>query len=270
MIRWCTNLTMLFREVPFLERFQAAAEAGFAAVEFSWPSGVDLDALVAAKEAARVEVALFNIDTGDVASGDRGFANDPAKRDWWRERTEVALVLARRLNAHRINALAGNEVLGLSRAEMLDCLCENLTWAIPKAAAAGVTLLLEPLNHFESPRYLLNRTIEAVEVIERLNSPQVKLQFDVYHAQRTEGNLTRLLQTYIERIGHIQIADSPDRHQPGTGEINWRFVLSQLEAYDYPGSVGLEYIPVPATLDSLAWLPFDKRRACSAHHLRLF
>jgi len=269
MIRWSANLSMLFNEVSFLERLDAAAKAGFGAVEFLWPSGVDLNALAAAKQQAEVDVALFGIDPGDMPKGDRGFPNDPAKIKWWRERADAAFDLAKKLGTRRMNVLAGNEIEGLTRAQMIDCLCENLTWAIPRADANDVTLVVEPLNRIESPRYILGRTAEALQVIESLHSPRVQLQFDVYHTQRTEGNLVRLLQEHIRQIGHIQIADSPARAQPGTGEINWRFVLSELEKLGYAGYVGLEYKPSPTTLASLAWLPHDKRRACRTDDLSL-
>jgi hydroxypyruvate isomerase len=268
-LRWSANLSLLFKEVPFLERFQSASAAGFGAVEFLWPAGVDLEALVDTKEAAGVDVALFNIDAGDIAKGERGFPNLPTHKRWWRERTELALDLAERLGAPRLNALAGNESSEFTKEQMRDCLLENLAWAIPKAQAAGVTLLLEPLNRFENPPYMLRSIDDTVSILTRLNSPQVKLQFDIYHTQRNEGNLVRLLQMHADRIGHIQIADSPERHQPGTGEINWRYVLGQLEACEYHGYVGLEYNPHPTTLDSLAWLPAAGRRACTAQDLTL-
>ena len=267
MLKWSANLTMLFKENPFLERFKAAAGAGFGAVEFMWPSGVDLKELLAAQVSSGVKVALFNVDSGDVPAGDRGFPNDPAKRGWWREQATIAFDLAGRLGCTRLNVQAGNEVLDLSRAAMLDCLCENLAWALDQTR--DITFFLEPLNRFEHPRYILGRTSEALEVIERLNHPCVQLQFDVYHTQRTEGNLVKLLQTHIAQIGHVQVADSPSRNQPGTGEINWKYLLGQLEALNYDGYIGLEYNPVPNTLASFGWLPADKRVLCSAANLNL-
>ncbi len=268
MLKWSANLTMLFKEKPFLERLQTAADAGFRAVEFMWPIGVDLDALVAARAASGVEVALFNVDSGDVPAGERGFPNDPARREWWLERILVAIELAERLGGcSRINVQAGNEVPGLSRAEMFDCLAENLAWALEQSP--NITFFLEPLNRFEHTRYILGRTSDALEIITRLNHPRLKLQFDVYHTQRTEGNLTKLIQTHFAHIGHIQIADSPARNQPGTGEINWKYLLGQLEALNYTGYIGLEYIPAPDTLGSFGWLPIEKRGSCSVADLTL-
>ena len=267
MIRWSINISLLFGERPFLERFQAANAAGFGAVEFHWPSGINKDSLVAAKEAAGVEVVLLNMDAGDLAQGERGYPNDPDRIDWWRERAQVAFEFAQRLNASRINVLAGNQIGGLSRNEMLACLIENLTWAIPRAEASGLTLLLEPLNHFSNPSYMLRRTADALEVIEQVDNPRLKLQFDVFHTQRSEGNLVHLLAQHAAHIGHIQIADSPARHQPGTGEINWRFVFREIEELAFAGYVGLEYDPLPNSLDSLRWLPASQRRECTAEDL---
>ena len=270
MLTWSANLTMLFKELPFVERLAAAANAGFAAVEFMWPTGVNLDDLVAARASSGLQVTLFNMDSGDVAAGDRGFPNAPSRRPWWRARLLDALELAeRRGGCTRLNIQAGNETPELSRPASLDCLTENLAWALEQTATAGTTFLLEPLNHFEHPRYLLSRTSEALEVLERLRHPRLKLQFDLYHTQRTEGNLVSLLHAHHNAIGHLQIADSPARHQPGTGEIAWRFVLGELDALGYTGFVGLEYIPLPDTLTSLRWLPADKRRACAPADLVL-
>jgi hydroxypyruvate isomerase len=267
MLKWSANLTMLFKEVPYVERLQAAADAGFGAVEFMWPIGVDLDALVAARAASGVEVALFNVDSGDVPAGERGFPNDPSKREWWRERAKVAIELAARLGCSRINVQAGNEVAGLSRQAMFDCLSENLQWALEQTQ--DITFFLEPLNRFEHTRYILGRTSDALEIIERVNHPRLKLMIDLYHTQRTEGNLVKLIQTHFARIGHIQVADSPARNQPGTGEINWKYVLGQLEASNYDGFIGLEYIPAPDTLGSFGWLPKDKRATCYTADLNL-
>lgn len=265
MLKWSANLTMLFKEIPFLERFKAADEAGFGAVEFMWPIGVDLKELLAAKASSGMKVVLFNVDSGDVPAGERGFPNDPAKRNWWRSRAAIAIELAGQLGCTRLNVQAGNEIAGLSRDAMLDCLSNNLAWALEQAQ--GITFFLEALNRFEHPRYILGRTSEALDVIERLNNPRLKLLFDVYHTQRTEGNLVKLLQTHIAPIGHIQVADSPNRNQPGTGEINWTYLLNQLEVLNYDGYIGLEYSPAPNTLASFGWLPTNNRVFCNTADL---
>jgi hydroxypyruvate isomerase len=258
---------MLFGEVPFVQRFDAAASAGFGAVEFLWPAGIDLDALVAAKEAAGVDVALFNVDAGDMLKGDRGFPSDPSRREWWRERFDVALALAARLGCPRLNVLAGNVIDGMNREEQIQCLVDNLRWAIPQAEPAGVTLMLEALNSFEHPRYLFTRTDEVLDVLERIGSRTVKFQYDVYHMQRMEGNIVATLRRCIDRIGHIQIADSPERHEPGSGEINHRYILAEIERLPYEGYIGLEYSPSRSTEESLHWLPYSRREIATAADL---
>jgi len=269
MLRFSANLSMLWREVPFLERFQRAADAGFGAVEFLWPRGEGLDAVVRAKERAGLVVALHNMDAGDMPAGDRGYANDAARRDEWRAAFLQALELAERLGCTRLNCLVGNDLGTASRAAQLDVVRDNLAWALPHAEKVGVTLMLEALNTFESPRYLLACTADSLALIEKLNSPWIKLQYDVYHMQRMEGNLIPTIKANVARIGHVQIADPPGRHQPGSGEINWRNVLVALEEAGYDGYIGLEYVPLGTTEESLAWLPRERRRVSGVTDLNL-
>lgn len=268
MLRWSAHLAFLFREHPFLERFQAAADAGFGTVEFIWQNETDLDALVRAKQAAGVEVALFGIDIGDFANGERGFLNIPDRRAWWRERATAAMVLAERLQVRRINVLSGNVDARLSHQEMMDCVYENLEWVLPQVRDMGTCLVIEPLNRFDNPNYFFGHTDDAVGLIEKFDTPALKLQLDLYHVQRSEGNVVRVMQSVAPHVAHLQIADSPERHQPGTGELNWRYILEQVEALDYTGYVGLEYHPVPDTLSSLAWLPRERRQTARAGDVR--
>jgi len=267
LLRFSANSSMLFGEVPFLQRFDAAARAGFGAVEFLWPSGIDLDDLVTTKESACVDVALFNVDAGDMPKGDRGFPSDPSRRAWWRGRFDAALALAVRLDCNRLNVLAGNAIDGMKREVQIGCLVDNLRWAVPRAEQAGATLMLEALNRFEHPRYLFTRSDEVQAVMERIGSPTVKFQYDVYHMQRMEGNLIATLRRCVDSIGHIQIGDSPDRHEPGTGEINYACVLAEVERLGYKGYIGLEYNPSGSTDESLAWLPPDKRKTATTADL---
>ncbi len=269
MLRFSANLSMLFGEVPFLQRFDAAAKAGFGAVEFLWPARVEFDALIAAKAAAGVDVALFNVDAGDMAAGDRGFPSDPSRREWWRERFEVALTLAGRLECPRLNVLAGNVIEGIPRSRQIRCLVGNLRWATPKAECAGVTLMLEALNSLEHPRYLLTHSDEVLAVLEQAGSRSVKFQYDIYHMQRMEGNIVTTLRRCIDSIGHIQIADSPERHEPGSGEINYKYVLAEIEQLRYDGYIGLEYSPSTNTERSLHWLPAPSRKTANASELHL-
>ncbi len=269
MLRFAANLSMLWREASFVDRFKRAADAGFGAVEFLWPRGEDLDKVVWAKEVAGVEVVLHNMDAGDMAAGDRGYANDPSRREEWCAAFLKALDLAKRLGCPRLNCLVGNDLGTLPREAQLECLRENLTWAIPLAADARVSLMLEALNAWENPRYLFTRTAEVLAFIEKLGSPWVKYQYDIYHMQRMEGNLIPTIRAHVHQIGHVQIADPPKRHQPGTGEVAWRRVLQALEEAGYDGYIGLEYIPLGSTDDSLAWLPRERRKVSTAADLIL-
>lgn len=269
MIRFAANITMLFNEVPFLDRFQAAADAGFSSVEFHWPGGENLDAIPRAVQRAGVNVILFNTDGGDLPSGDRGFLTDPAKRDYVLENFLLALDLAKELRCPRLHPLIGNALPNVPRADQLAHVAAVLQEMVPLAEASGVGLNVEALNTIETPRYLITDTPQALELLQMVGSPLAKYQYDVYHLQRMEGNIVTTLRKHLGDIGHIQIADSPDRHQPGTGELNYRYILTVLEELGYSGYVSLEYNPTGTTLDSLGWLPQDKRAKCTASDLIL-
>jgi hydroxypyruvate isomerase len=259
-MRFSANVSILFKEVPFLDRFRRAAEAGFSAVEFWWPSDEDVDSVEKAVEDAGVEVALFNFDAGDMAAGDRGLAGDPKRQRQFRYNIPVALDLARSLGCKRMNALVGHEAPGMDGDERLALARENVRFAARKAEAAGVTVMVEAVNTFENGPYLLHTTEQAVEFVENIGRENVKLQHDFYHMQRMEGNLVANLREHIGLIGHVQVADSPDRGEPGTGEIHYPFVLGELERLGYDGYVGLEYNPTTeATEESFGWLPKELR-----------
>ena len=255
-MRFCANVSILFKHVPLLERFEQARAAGFAAVEFWWPSGEDLAEVEAAIREANLAVALFNFDAGDMPAGDRGLVSDPERQDQFRENVPVALELARRLDCRRLNILLGHEKRGMDRTEQLDLAGQNVAFAAESAAAQGAEVMVEAVNTFENGPYLLYTTGQAVAFANGVGHPNVKVQYDVYHMQRMEGNLVANLREYIGMIGHVQIADSPGRGEPGTGEIHYLYVLSELERLGYSGYVGLEYNPSGGdTRESLAWLP---------------
>jgi hydroxypyruvate isomerase len=251
---------MLFKEVDFLDRFGRAAEAGFAAVEFWWPSGEDLGRVEAAVKDAGLQVALFNFDAGDMPGGDRGFLSDPGRQQEFRNNVPVALELARSLGCPRLNALVGLELDEVDTAEQLDLAADNVGWAADQAAGDGIEIMIEAVNTFENGPYLLATTNAAADFVERVGRDNVKLQYDAYHMQRMEGNVVATLRDRIGGIGHIQVADSPDRGEPGSGELNYRYIFAALEELPYDGWVGLEYKPTTETPEeSLAWLPEDKR-----------
>jgi hydroxypyruvate isomerase len=255
-MRFCANVSILFKEAPFLERFGRAKRAGFSRVEFWWPGGEDLDAVEAAIREAGLEVALFNFDAGDMPAGDRGLISDPDRQDQFRENVPVALELAQRLGCTRLNALVGQEIPGMSREEQLDLARENVAWAAGRAAEYGIEVLVEAVNVFENGPYLLYTTREAARFLRSVEAANVKLQYDFYHMQRMEGNLAVTVRENIGEIGHVQVADSPARGEPGTGEIHYPYVLGVLEELGYDGYVGLEYNPTTErTEDSFAWIP---------------
>ncbi len=259
-MRFCANVSILFAEVPLLERFGRARAAGFSAVEFWWPSGEELGEVEWAIKDAGLEVALLNFDAGDMAAGDRGLLSDPERQGRFRENVPVALDLAEALGCRRLNALVGQEKAGLGRGEKIGLARENVAWAADRAAGRGADVMIEALNVFENGPYLLNTTARAVEFIESVGRENVKLQYDVYHMQRMEGNIVANLRENIGVIGHVQVADSPGRGEPGTGEIHYPFVLAELEKLGYDGYVGLEYNPTTKTTgESLDWLPEELR-----------
>lgn len=267
MLRFDINLSMTLVDVPFLERFQRAADLGFGAVEFFWPAREDLDAVVAAKETAGVQVVLMNMSTGPI--GERGQLSDPAHQDDWRRDFAAAVDLAKRLGCPRIHTVAGNRRPDLSRAQQIDCAVENLTAMLPAMHEAGVTAQVEALNTFDNPGFLVTSMADMVAICAAIDSPHVRAQFDFYHMQRMQGNLIETFNANLAWISHVQIADTPGRHQPGSGEINYRNVLAAVEASDYAGYVGLEFVPKGNLDAALAWLPKAARTTATAADLRL-
>jgi hydroxypyruvate isomerase len=255
-VKFCANVSILFKDVPFLERFERAAAAGFRAVEFWWPAGEALDEVESAIAGAGLAVALFNFDAGDMAAGDRGLLSDPDRAHGFRENVPVALELAQRIGCERMNALVGLERSPSEREQQLQLAAENVRWAADRAAPHGVTITIEAVNTFENGPYLVHTTRQAAAFIDTVDRPNVRIQWDAYHMQRMEGNLVATVTEFLPRIAHIQIADSPGRGEPGTGEIDYPFVLDAIDALGYDGWVGLEYNPTTATTEeSLAWMP---------------
>jgi hydroxypyruvate isomerase len=255
-MRFSANISLLFSEVPFIERFAAARAAGFDAVEFWWPTGEDLRAVRSAIADADVDVVLFNFDAGDMRAGDRGLLSDPAREAEFQANVPVALELAAAVGCRRLNALVGHALPGLGRPEQLEIARRNVRLAADRAAALGIEVLVEAVNSFENGPYLLTTTRAAADFAASTERPNVRLQYDAYHMQRMEGNLTATLAEHIEAISHIQVADSPGRGQPGTGEINFEYLFRRVEELGYEGYVGLEYKPPGGdTAASLQWLP---------------
>jgi hydroxypyruvate isomerase len=254
MPRYSANLSFLFGELTFLERIDAAAQSGFRGVEYASPYEHDLAEITRRLRAGGLEQVLFNLPMGDAAAGERGYASDPSRIDEFRRGVGAALAIARELNCARINCLTGIAVAGLDPALARETLVRNLHYAARGCAEAGITLLVEPLNRIDTPGFLIGTTAEALALIDEVGAPNLKLQYDCYHAQRSEGNILATLHAQIGRIAHVQIADSPKRNEPGTGELAYERILPELDALGYEGWVGLEYKPSRSTLDSLSWL----------------
>jgi len=254
MPRYSANLSFLFGELPFLDRIDAAAERGFRGVEYASPYEFELAQIKRRLQSGHLEQVLFNLPMGNAAAGERGYASDPGRVDEFRRGVTAALAIAAELHCSRINCLTGIAIAGLDPTLARDTLVANLRFAARACAAANITLLVEPLNRIDTPGFLIGTTAEALALIDAVGAPNLKLQYDCYHAQRSEGNLIATLHAQIGRIGHVQIADSPQRNEPGTGELAYERILSALDALGYEGWVGLEYKPSRSTLESFSWL----------------
>lgn len=254
MPRLAANLSLLFPQLPFLDRFAAAAKAGFRYVEYQFPYPFGSARQVAdSAQAAGVEVVLHNLPAGDAAKGDRGIACQPGRVGEFREGVERAIEYAKAAGCPRLNALAGIAPEGLAREQAREALIENLRYAAGKFKAAGLTLLTEPCNPRTIPGFFLNTSRQGIEVIDAAGADNLMLQYDVFHMQIVEGDIGKTLERLLARIGHVQIADVPDRHEPGTGELNFDFLLAHIDRLGYKGWVGAEYIPAGDTVQGLKW-----------------
>jgi hydroxypyruvate isomerase len=254
MPRFAANLSTLFAEHPFLDRFGAAARAGFRAVECQLPYSFVRHTLRARLEEHGLTQVLINMPAGDWAAGERGIACHPDRREEFAEGIDRAIDYARTLGCLQVNCLAGILPSGVSPVAARETFVENLALAAPRFAAHGIRLLIEPINTRDVPGFFLAHTAQAIDIVSEVQSDNLFLQFDVYHMQIMEGDLTRTLERHASHIGHVQIADAPDRHEPGTGEINYDFLLRRLDEVGYRGWVGLEYNPAGRTADGLKWL----------------
>jgi len=246
------SLSLLFGEVAFLDRFERAAAAGFGAVEFFWPAGERPADVVAAARDAGVAVALFNLDAGDMDAGERGLAGDPGREARLRANVPEALQLAERLGCRRVNALAGHELPGLDREAQLRHAETMLRWIAGACAAAGVEAHVEPLNRRDTGPVLIGTAAEAEAMIERVGADNLRLQYDVFHGFRAGEDPAAELERRAALLGHVQLADAPGRHEPGSGAIDFAAVFAALDRIGYAGDVGLEYVPAAGTEAGLA------------------
>ena len=258
MPRFNANLTMLFTERPFLDRFEAAAKAGFTGVEYLFPYDFAVEDLVERLKAHGLTQVLHNMPAGDWASGERGIAILPGRTDEFRAGVEKAIAYATALGCKQVNCIAGIAPAGIERAVLEETFIANLRHAAGRLKEAGIKLLIEAINPIDIPGFFLNTTAQALDIIARTGSDNLFVQYDIYHMQITEGDLARTMERNLAMIPHMQLADNPGRHEPGTGEINYPFLFAHLDRIGYAGWVGAEYRPKTTTEAGLGW--FDAAR----------
>ena len=253
MPKYAANLSMLFTERPFLERFEAAANAGFEAVEFLFPYAYAAADIRQRLDAHGLTLVLHNLPAGDWDAGERGIACHPDRVQEFRAGVELAIGYAQALGVGQLNCLAGKAPAGVAEADLHSTLVANLRFAAQALQAAGLRLLIEPINTYDIPGFFVSRTSQALAILDEVGAENAFVQYDIYHAQRMEGELAATMQKHLHRIGHIQLADNPGRNEPGTGEINYPFLMGHLDRMGYSGWVGCEYKPAAATEVGLGW-----------------
>ena len=254
MPKFAANLTMLFNEVPFLERFAAAKAAGFEAVEYLFPYAYDKNELASLLKTHGLKQVLHNLPAGNWEAGERGIACHPGRVEEFRAGVDQAIAYATALGCPQVNCLAGKVPAGVSRDEAHATFVANLKFAADKLKAAGLKLLIEPINSYDIPGFFLNYTAQAAAILDEVGSDNLYIQYDLYHAQRMEGELAATVQKYLPRIAHVQLADNPGRNEPGTGEMNYPFLFRHLDAIGYSGWIGCEYKPKTTTVEGLGWI----------------
>lgn len=260
MPRFSVNIDFLFREYPLLERLAAARDAGFLAVEIPWPYLMRLDDLDQARRAAQVEIVEINIPAGDLLDGGYGIACVPGREKEFEKALKTGLEWALRLDCKRLNILAGYQPPWASREHATETYVRNLAYAADRSAEHGITLLVEACNRRERPNYLVGTSNEALAIVQGAARSNVKIEHDLYHLQIAEGDLMDRIRKIHDFIGHIQFADVPGRHEPGTGEINYASVFAAIDQLGFKGWCGAEYYPTTQrTADSLHW--FEPYRA---------
>jgi 2-dehydrotetronate isomerase len=254
MPRFAANLSLMYTEVPFLDRFAAAARDGFDAVEFLFPYDHPAADIVARLKDHKLTQALFNLPPGDWEAGDRGMACHPGREAEFAAGLERALAYAQAIGCQRLHAMAGLIPVGVSPEQARATYVTNLRQAAERCAELSITLLIEPINTRDMPGYMLNFQQQAHDILAEIGAPNLKVQMDWYHCQIMEGDLTRRLEKHFSRVGHIQIAGVPDRHEPDQGEVNFPHLFDRLDALGYEGFVGCEYRPRAGTSEGLGWL----------------
>ena len=254
MPKFSANLSFLYPDKPFLERFAAAAGDGFPAVEYLGPYEHPAGEIAALLQTHGLQQALFNLPAGDWGGGERGIGCLPDRIAEFQAGVDTALRYAEALGCRKLNCLAGVAPQGVAPERLEATLVANLGYAAPRLADAGIRLLLEPINRRDIPGFFVSRSDHAERILDAVGSDNLFIQYDFYHMQVMQGDLVPTFERLRERIGHVQIADTPGRHEPGTGEINYGFVLSELDRLGYDGFVGCEYKPLTDTSSGLGWM----------------
>lgn len=252
-LQYAPNISWLLPDLPFAERARAVAESGFGALEFGFPSHADTAGLKALQDEYGFQVVLFNQDVPVWDESNRGYLVDPARRDEFKTMLDEALMIVEQLGVQKVMLPAGVDIPELASEEQRDCMLENLRYASPLAEQAGVVFTIEMLNTIDNPGYFLTSTSQGLEYVAEIDHPHVKFQLDTYHVQIMEGNVTQTLRMNMPLIGHIQFADAPGRHEPGTGELDFDSIQMAARDAGYEGYIGLEYIPQAEGMEALAW-----------------
>jgi hydroxypyruvate isomerase len=253
MPKFSANLSMLFTEHEFLDRFDAAARAGFKGVEYIGPYDHEPELVAARLKKTGLVQVLFNLPPGDWGKGERGIAVLPDRADEFRRGLDMTIAYAKALGCGQVNCLAGIVPQGADAETAENTFVENLRYASAKLGESGIRLLIEQINTRDIPGFFLTNTKQALAIIDRVGSDNLYLQYDIYHMQVMEGDLARTIEANLDRIAHIQLADNPGRHEPGTGEINYPFLYAHLDRIGYTGWVGAEYKPKAGTESGLGW-----------------
>ena len=254
MPKFAANLSMLFNELDFLDRFKAAAQAGFKGIEYLFPYAFDPDALAEQLRSNDLTQVLHNLPAGDWEKGERGIACHPDRVGEFQEGVGKAIEYATALGCKQVNCLAGIAPPNIDPDTIRSTFVDNLRFAARKLKDARIRLLIEPINTFDMPGFFLNRTDQALDLIRDTGSDNLFVQYDLYHAQRMEGELANTLAANLRQIAHVQLADNPGRHEPGSGEINYAWLFRYMDSLSYDGWVGCEYKPAGTTQDGLGWI----------------
>ncbi len=254
MPKFAANLTMLFNELEFMDRFEAAAKAGFHGVEYLFPYAYPKEELTERLRRQELVQVLHNLPAGDWTKGERGIAVLPDRVGEFQEGVGKAIEYAQALGCTQLNCLAGIRPAGVPEDKLQATLVENLRFAADQLQAAGIRLLVEAINTRDIPGFYLCGTQQTADLIAATGSDNIFLQYDIYHMQRMEGELAATLEQHLPRIAHIQLADNPGRHEPGTGEINYPFLFAHLDRLGYDGWIGCEYKPLTTTTEGLGWV----------------